>query len=235
MEKIFSTKTLAVLSAVLLTFNAFSANNSGAPTPQPEPSQLQIQPRIHIEKDTKSLHIINENNDPDVVTKAYILKNADPEELRPYLRTAAKMNRIKDDTTKVECIRFNDGTGGLVVSAEDYRFLQQEHGMSFDEIINSLDQPGITSSSGSYTYVYFPKYNSASWLHEKLHNVGLNYANDPDELEGGKDKTFVDKELNGLLLYVPYYNVKNINDMIKLYDIPIGEIYVKYTVYELDI
>ncbi len=227
-------KLFACAAAMASAFALNAANDTGDRTPQPMPSQMQLQPTILINDQTKSLHVINENNDPDVVTRTYIMKNADPEELRPYLRTAARMNRIKDDTTKVECIRFNDGTGGLVVSAEDFRFLPQQHGMSFDEIIEALDQPGITSASGTYTYVYFPKFNSATWLYQKLYDVGLNHPDDPDELEGGKDKTFVDKELNALLLYVPYYNVKNINDMIKLYDVPIGEVLVKYTVYELD-
>ncbi|MEM4248027.1 MAG: hypothetical protein QXH80_02065, partial [Candidatus Nanoarchaeia archaeon] len=210
------------------------ANNTGAPTPAPLPSQLQPQIHLKVNDNDKNIHFISANNDPDIVTKVYILKHADPEELRPYLRTAAMMNRVAPDKTKVECIKFNDGTGALIVSAEDFRFMKQRNGMSFDELIEKLDQPEITSSSGTYTYAYFPKYTSAEWLYSKLLGVGLNRSNDPDELDGGKDKVFVDKELNGMVIYVPPYNVKNVNEMIQQYDVPISEVYVKYTIYEID-
>lgn len=203
-------------------------------TPPALPSQLQIQPRIHIKDDEKALHIVTGNNDPDIVTKTYILKNADPEELRPYLRTAATTNSIKDDTTKVECIKYADGTGALIVSAEEYRFGKQRNGMGFDEIIERLDQPKISSSSGMLRFVYFPKYNSAQWIYDSLKNVGLNLKNDSVELEAGKDKVFIDHDLNALLFYTPDYNVKNIYEMIQYYDTPINEVDVKYTIYELE-
>ncbi len=211
-----------------------SADNTGNPTPQPFPSQLQPQIHLQVKDSDKNIHFINANNDPDVVTKVYVLKHADPEELRPYLRTAAMMNRIKPDTSKVECIKFNDGTGALLVSAEDFRFMKQRNGMGFDEMVEALDKPDITSSAGTVSYLYFPKYTSAQWLYDKLYNVGLNHSNDPDELQGGKDKVFVDSELNGLVLYVPNYNIKNINEMIRQYDVPIAEVSVKYSIYEID-
>ena len=226
---IFST-----LLTVLLGGGLLAANNNGQPTPGPIPSQLQPQLIVNVKDDVKNVHFINANNDPDVVTKVYIMKHADPEELRPYLRTAAMMNRVVPDTSKVECLKFNDGTGALVISAEDYRFMKPQNGMSFDEIIQQLDIPEFMSSSGTYTYLYFPKYTNSAWLSEKLVNVGFNVKNDPDELDAGKDKWFVDTGLNGLLIYVPYYSVKNINEMIQQYDVPISEIYVKYTIYELD-
>jgi hypothetical protein len=203
------------------------------PTPYQLPSQMQTHLRLEVKDDTKELRIIQTDNDPDIVTKAYVLKNMDPYELRPYLKVSVGAERIKGDRTKVECIKYNDGTGIILVSAESYRFGKQANGMGFDEMIEKLDIPKMTSSSGTISYIYFPKYHDASWLATRMKNVGLNVANDI-ELQGGKDKVIVDHGLNALLFYLPPYSVKNVKKILPIYDTPIPEVKVKYTVYELD-
>ncbi|HPN84467.1 MAG TPA: hypothetical protein PK821_03925 [Victivallales bacterium] len=212
----------------------FALDKDNNPTPYALPSQMQTHLKIDVKEDTKELHLIQEDNDPDVITKVYVLKHADPYELRPYFRSATQSERVNDSGAKVECIKYNDGTGALIVSAEDYRFGEQEVGMGFDEIVELLDVPKITSSSGSCSLVYFPKYHDAKWLGDKLKQVGMNNANDPIELDGGKDKIVVDGGLNGLFFYVPPYTVKNISEMLRTFDTPIPEVKVKYTVYELN-
>ncbi len=218
-------------------FGAFLAtglDKNHNPTPYALPSQMETHLRVDVKDDTKELHIIQDDSDPDIITKAYVLKHADPYELRPYFRSATEAESIKGAGAKVECIKYNDGTGILIVSAEDYRFGKQETGMGFDEMVQLLDMPKITSSSGSTSLVYFPKYHDASWLADKLKHVGMNKSHDYVELSGGKDKVVVDKGLNGLLFYVPLYSVKNISEMLKTFDTPVPEVKVKYTVYELD-
>ncbi len=234
-------------AAAMLPYAAFADSNFG-PTPESAPlgSQIQTHLRVDIKDDTKMLHLISANNDPNIITKVYLLKNADPYELRPYFREAVKAKRIAEDferqtngevksnITKVECIKYNDGTGALIVSAEDYRFGKQANGMGFDDMVAMLDQPKIKSTPGNAYYAYFPKYCDANWLYTVLRNVGLNHKDDPSELEGGRDKVGVDKNLNALLFNVPKYQVKTINDMIKQYDTPTTEVSVKYTIYEID-
>jgi len=219
-----------------LGFHSWSGENvSGiqTPTAAPNGSQIQTHLRIDVKDDTKNVHLISSTNNPNILTRAYVLKNADPYELLPYFREAVTAEQISGDKAKVECIKYNDGTGVLIVSAEDYRFGKQKHGMGFDEIVAELDKPGVTSSSGTIGYAYFPKYVPASWLAEQLRNVGLNLP-DQKELQGGKDKIVVDNSLNAVFIYVPAYQVKNVNEMIKQYDGPVSELKVKYTVYEID-
>ena len=224
-----------MLGGMVFASAALSAQDKDhGPTPYALPSQMQTHLRIDVKDDTKELHVIQEDNDPDIITKAYVLKHADPYELRPYFRIAARAERIKGDKAKVECIKYNDGTGILIVSAEDYRFGKQENGLGFDEMVEMLDIPKITSSSGSQSFVYFPKYTDAKWLADKVKQVGMNLSHDDVELSGGKDKIVVDPALNGLLFYVPSYTIKNISEMLKTFDTPIPEVKVKYTVYELN-
>ncbi len=240
-------KYFLIAGTALLPFAMFADSNFG-PTPEAAPrgSQIQTQLWVQVKDDTKQVHLISANNDPNIITKVYVLKNADPYELRPYFREAVKAKRIAEDyerqangeiksnVTKVECIKYNDGTGALIVSAEDYRFGKQANGMGFDDMVALLDQPKIKSTPGNAYYAYFPKYCDANWLYTLLRNVGLNHPDDPTELEGGRDKVGVDKNLNALLFNVPKYQVKTINEMIKQYDTPTTEVAVKYTIYEID-
>jgi hypothetical protein len=226
---------ILILGAVVALPLALSAEDvTGVATPRAAPSGSQIQTQlwVQVKDETKNVKLISTNTNPNVITKTYVLKNADPYELLPYFQTAVKAQRTANNTSKVECMKFNDGTGVLIVSAEDYRFGKQVNGMGFDDIIAALDRPGVTASSGTVGYAYFPKYVSSEWLYNALQNVGMNQSGNK-ELQGGKDKIIVDKGLNALFIYVPSYQVKNINEMIKQYDTPISEVNVKYTIYEL--
>jgi len=232
MKKLY-VKNILLIAGGLLSIGLSAFDKNTAPTPYALPSQMQTHLRIDVKDDTKELYITQDQNDPDIITKAYVLKHADPYELRPYLRSAARPESVKGDRAKVECIKYNDGTGIIIVSAEAYRFGKQENGMGFDEMIEILDKPNISSSSGSESFVYFPKYNDAKWLAEKIKKVGMNISHDDKELDGGKDKVVVDPGLNGLLFYVPVYSIKNIKNMLKVFDLPTPEVKIKYTIYEL--
>ncbi len=228
-------KILILSAAVSLPLALSAEDVTGVATPRAAPngSQIQTQLWVQVKDDTKNVKLISTNTNANVITKTYVLKNADPYEMLPYFQTAVKAQRTANNTSKVECMKFNDGTGVLIVSAEEYRFGKQVQGMGFDEILEALDRPGVTASSGTVGYAYFPKYVSADWLYNALQNVGMNQSGSK-ELQGGKDKIIVDKGLNALFIYVPSYQVKNINEMIKQYDTPVSELNVKYTIYELD-
>ena len=196
---------------------------------------VQAQLRLNIDRDVEKVHFIRNNNDPNVVTKAYVLKYADPYEIRPFVRNAVSSRRVKTSPTTVECIKYSDGTGILLVSAEEYRFTEEASpGMSIDTIVAMLDKPRMTSSSGSLTYLYFPKYFSAEALCNLLSQVGANVEGDNVELQYGRDSLGYDTGLNAMLMYVPRYSAKHLERLIQLYDIPTYDVDVKYLLYEID-
>ena len=203
-------------------------------TPLPERSQMQTHLKLELKDETRAVHFINTNNDPDVFTKTYVLKHADPYELRPYVINAVQAKRINEKETKVEAIKYEDGTGVLIVSAEDYRFGKQDIGMGIDEIITTLDLPNVSSSSGHKYYFYFPKYWNASLLADIIRKVGLNVKDDATELQGGKDYVKTDTGLNALFFFTPQYSIKTVEEMLKLYDTPTSEALINYTIYEMD-
>ena len=223
-------QVLALGAAALAPLSAMAYDEA---TPLPDKSQTQTHLRLNIKDETKAIHFINTNNDPDIFTKTYVLKYADPYELRPYIMSAVRSERVRGDATKVEVIKYEDGTGILIVSAEDYRFDKPQGGMSIDEIVATLDLPKVSSSSGHKYYLYFPKYWDASSLKTVIDQVGMNLKNDPYELEGGKDSVSVDTGLNAMLFYTPPYSVKTVENMLKLYDTPTSETLIKYTIYEI--
>ncbi len=200
-----------------------------------EKTAVQAQLRLNLDKDVGKVHFIRNNNDPNVVTKAYVLKYADPYEIRPFVRDAVSSRRVNTSPTTVECIKYSDGTGVLLVSAEEYRFTEEaKPGMSIDAIVAMLGKPRLTSSSGSLTYLYFPKYFSAEALCTLLSQVGANVEGDNVELQYGRDSLGYDTGLNAMLMYVPRYSAKHLERLIKLYDIPTYDVDVKYLLYEID-
>ncbi len=256
--KIRNMMAMAAGAAAAFAPGMLMANNAtvNTATPAPAASQVQTHLRLELKDDVKEVHFVNTNNDPYVYTKVYFLKNADPYELRPYLlgavggywsnsntydSTQFQGRRINDNPTKVDCIKYMDGVGALVVSAEDYRFTKSgaENAMSIDEIVSILDQTQITSSSAQTFALYFPKYQTAADLAVPVKRVGMN-GNDTAnyasqwELEQGKDRVRIDTYLNALLFYTPAYSIKQYQMMLEQYDKPNPEVLVNYTVYEYD-
>jgi len=202
----------------------------------PAAMATQVQPQLHVQvaKDTEAVTFVNTNNDPFVFTKVYVLKNADPYEIRPYVMDAVRARRVDSNITKVEAVKYMDGTGMLIVSAEEYRFTDPKSGMTIDKIIEMLDQPGMSSTAGRKFFLYFPKYWDATSLSNILTKVGLVHADDFTELGGGTDSVRADNGLNAMFIYATPFSVKTIQTALNDYDTPTSEALVKYTVYELD-
>jgi type II secretory pathway component GspD/PulD (secretin) len=205
-------------------------------TPAPLSTQVQTHLRLEVEKETDTVHFISTNNDPNIITKTYVLKHADPYELRPYLRDALQSERISGGAGKVEAIKYNDGTGILLVSAEEYKFDQaaMNGGDTIDEIIEKLDQPQITSASGKAQFLYLPRYRSAADLATQLVNVGLDVPGSVQENQRGQDFAYVDPELNSIFFYPSKFSVKTAREMIAVFDQPVPEVKVNFQVYELE-
>lgn len=196
-------------------------------------TQVQAQLRVELDEKVGEVHFIRDNNDPKVVTKTYLLKHAEPYALRSYLREMVQTRRVSGSDTAVECLKFEDGTGVLFISAEEYRFQSNENGMGIDAIVERLDQPGLLNSSGQPKYVYFPANVPASVLEGMVKHVGMNVSGDAAELIGGKDKVMLDPDLNCLFFNTAGYSRKNIEEMLRRYDVPLPEIRIRFRVYEL--
>lgn len=192
--------------------------------------------KIGISEDTREVKVVRKNDDPEVYTKAYILKNPVAYEIRPYIRAAVvDAKRTFSSKTRVECLKYSDGTEALLVSAEDYRFLKTNFGMTLDEVIEKLDLPDLRSSSGQKFFCYFPRYWKASDLAETAKNMGMLAADDDRELLDGNEKSGVDDDLNAVLFYINPGNMKSMSELLTDYDKPIPEVNIKYTVYQVDV
>ena len=226
-------------SAPLYTSNTFTPSpgiprdKNNAPTASYMDSQVPAQLRVDLDRDTDAVHFIRDNNDPRVITKTYLLKHAHPYAVRSLLRDAITTKRVDASYTGVETILFEDGTALLFVSAEEYRFKDHENGMGIDSLVARLDQPGMLNSSGQPKFVYFPANVPAATLMPMIEKVGMNVKDDEAELIGGKDKVKLDPDLNCLFFNTANYSRKNIEEMLRKYDVPLPEIKIKLNVYEL--
>ena len=196
-----------------------------------------------IKPTTEEVVFVRDNNDPSVYTKTYILKHADPYEVRAILWNIVRARRVgESNDTGVQAVKYNDGTGIVMISAEDYRFDDAEGVMGFDTIMKMLDVPKITNASGSAFYVYNPVYRSAAELQDMVASVG---AAAKEEISGsedvlddallldGCDQFVTDPGLNLIFFKTARFSKPTIEKMLKLYDAPYSEVNVKVTVYEL--
>ncbi|MBP5182699.1 MAG: hypothetical protein J6331_06700, partial [Lentisphaeria bacterium] len=134
--------------------------------------------------------------------------------------------------TAVECLKYVDGTSLLIVSAEEYRFKDQKNGMGIDSLIKFLDKPQMGAFLGTQTFFYIPKYVPARNLLPLIQKVGMNVT-DVTEIWQGADAVTNDPDLNWLLFDVTNYSMYNIEKMLKEYDVPIPQVRLAVTVYEI--
>ena len=194
-------------------------------------STVQTQIRVDVKDGEEAIHFVRGNSDPFVVTKLYELKNANPYSIRGYLLNVVKGVQINESPVQVDAVKFNDGRGVVLVSAEDYRFENNGKGDSIDEIIAELDQPGMLYTSGKARFIYFPKVNAAANLREMVKNVGAS-GNDV-EFTHGVDNLIVDGGLNALFVAAPFWSWNAIKEQLEQYDKPMPEIRLSYQLVEI--
>ncbi|MBR4716524.1 MAG: hypothetical protein IKP09_00545, partial [Lentisphaeria bacterium] len=136
--------------------------------------------------------------------------------------------------TAVECLKYADGTGLLIVSAEEYRFSDSENGIGIDTLVATLDDPALGALNYGYQmYIYMPKFVPARNLMPLVENVGMN-INDATEVWQGMDLVAYDPDLNWLIFDVCNYSCDNIAHMLSKFDVPVPQVRLKIKVYELD-
>ena len=135
--------------------------------------------------------------------------------------------------TAVECLKYVDGTGLLIVSAEEYRFKDHKNGMGIDSLVAMLDNPALGPLSfGSQMFIYMPKFVPARNLMPLIENMGMN-VQDVTELWQGSDLVAYDPDLNWLIFDVTNYSTYNVAAMLEKYDVPIPQVRLKISVYEV--
>ncbi len=136
--------------------------------------------------------------------------------------------------TAVECLKYVDGTGLLIVSAEEYRFHDNENGIGIDSLVAMLDNPDLGPLNyGSQMFIYLPKFVPAKNLMPLIENMGMNIS-DVTELWQGQDLVAYDPDLNWLIFDVENYSCYNIATMLGKYDVPIPQVRLKIQVYEIN-
>lgn len=224
----------AVFAVAALLPGLRAAAEWDKPTPSPLPTQVLPLLNVEVNRETDAITFVNTNNDPFVYTRVYVLKHADPYEIRPFIMAAVRSRRVDTNDTKVEAIRYMDGTGMLIVSAEQYRFEPVENGMSIDQIVEMLDKPGLASETGRKFFLYYPKYWDSATLAALVRRVGMTEADDDVELQGGIDTVRADVGLNALMFHTSPFSQKAIERILKEYDAPVTEALVDYKIYEID-
>jgi len=239
---------LTIIAGLLTTISADMFAESASSVPGTANLPIETHLRVDVEKDTDEVVFVTDVTDPDVVTKVYDIKNVSPWVIREYVLnaiggsggtlsnpgTGAKM--IDENFTKVEAMEFNDGSGVLIVSAEEYKFKKRTDGsMSIDELVASLDLPDVVNSSGSSVIMYFPITRVAPSLKTLLENVGALKNDTVQGVDRARTVIATDTELNALVILTPRFQKKEIMRMIREYDQPLPEPKITYTIYEVDV
>ena len=192
---------------------------------------MQAQLKIDVKDSTKEVKVIRDNTDPFVITKPYTLKNADPYAVRSYLEAAVGARSISANPAQVMAVKMADGTGIVLVSAEEYRFKDSKAGKGIDSIIKSLDRKGLSYAPEAGVYVYFPRISRAANLRDMLLKVG-SHELDP-QFAVAPSCIVVDGELNALLVKAPAWSWREMQKLLQKYDRAIPEVKISYRVLEI--
>ncbi len=205
--------------------------SSHNPTGGYAPSSVEAQLKIDVKEGTKEVKVIRDNADPFVITKPYAIKNADPYAVRSYLEAAVGAKSVNTSPAQVTAVKYADGTGVILVSAEDYRFADSAESRGIDSIVAALDRKDLAFLPANATYVYFPVISRASNLRSMLLRVGSS-ALDP-QFEVAPNQIMVDGELNALIISATKWNYQEMVKMLKQYDRQIPEVKVSYRILEI--
>ncbi len=209
--------------------DAICQNN--APTGGYAPSNVQAQLKVDVKDSTREVKVIRDNADPFVITKPYTLKYADPYAVRSYLEASVGARSISANPAQVMAVKMNDGTGVVLVSAEEYRFKDSKAGKGIDSIIKSLDRKNLSYAPEAGVYVYFPRISRAANLRDMLLKVG-SHELDP-QFAVAPSSIMVDGELNALLIKAPEWSWKEMKKLLAKYDRAIPEVKISYRVLEI--
>ena len=203
----------------------------GQPAGGYAPSNVQAQLKIDVKDGVGEVKVIRDNTDPFVITKPYVLKHADPYAVRGYLEAAVSARSVSTSPVQVTAVKYADGSGVVLVSAEEYRFADSKAGKGIDGIVATLDRPNLSFLPEADVHVYFPRISRAANLRDMLLKVGSSEL-DP-EFAVSPDCVMVDAELNALIVKAPEWSWNEMKTMLEQYDRAVPEVKVTYRIIEI--
>ena len=206
-------------------------SDPGQPAGGYAPSNVQMQLKLEVKDGTDEVKVIRDTTDPFVITKPYVLKHADPYAVRSYLEAAVSARSVSTSPVQVMAVKYDDGSGVVLVSAEEYRFADSDSGKGIDGIVASLDRPNLSFLPDADVHVYFPRFGRAANLRDMLLKVGSSEL-DP-EFAVSPDCVMVDAELNALVVKAPEWSWNEMLAMLKQYDRIVPEVKVTYRIIEI--
>ena len=219
---------------IVLTPNSIPGtprSENDSPTGGYGPSNVQAQLKIDVKEGTREVKVIRDNADPYVITKPYIIRNADPYAVRSYLEAAVGAKSVSTSPAEVTAVKYKDGTGVVLVSAEAYRFSDSKDGKGIDAIVAALDRKNLAYLPDAETRIYFPKISRAANLRDMLLKVGSSSLDPQFAVKPGE--IMVDAELNALVVKAPGWNWDDMRAMLAKYDRQIPEVKISYRVLEI--
>ena len=201
------------------------------PTGAYAPTKVEAQLKIDVKEGTKEVRVVRDSSDPIIITKPFKITKADPYAVRSYLEAAVGAKSISQNPAQVTAVKFDDGTGVILVSAEDYRFQDSKDGKGINAIVAALDRKGLSFFGDAGSSIYFPRASRASNLRDMLLKVGSSELDPQFAVSPGA--ITVDGELNALILSGAKWNLADMRKMLAIYDRPIPEVKVRYKVLEI--
>ncbi|MBN1902948.1 hypothetical protein JW926_16615 [Candidatus Sumerlaeota bacterium] len=152
------------------------------------------------------------------VTKAWELKHADAYEILPHVKKAVEMEK-----GKVRTLKYKDAQTGkmryfLQVVAPEFQIPYIE------EMIRTLDLPGMESSEGDVKYNYRLLYRKAEDISDIIENTSLS----------GEGEVYHDKKTNSVWIKDSVSDFKKDLATLKFYDVPIPQVALDLEVVEME-
>jgi type II secretory pathway component GspD/PulD (secretin) len=152
------------------------------------------------------------------VTKAWELKHADAYEILPHVKKAAEMEKGKVRTLKYKDSQTGNMRYFIQVVAPEFQIPYIE------EMIRTLDLPGMESSEGDVKYNYRLLYRNAEDISDIIENTSLS----------GEGEIYHDKKTNSVWIKDSVSDFKKDLATLKFYDIPIPQVALDLEVIEME-
>ena len=103
-----------ILASALMLIGGVTAFAGEAAAPY-DNSRIDARLNVTVKEGTQVVHFVRDNADPNVITKAYEIKNTDPYELRSYIRKMVQTRKVDENNTNVEAVKYSDGSALLLI------------------------------------------------------------------------------------------------------------------------
>jgi type II secretory pathway component GspD/PulD (secretin) len=212
---------IASTAALVLCAAPFSAQAQEQPPRANNNQDEQININRNARQETEVFSILRSGDKQEVtryVAKAYPLRHAHPYEIRPYLRTAAALEKGSVITAWMPPGTESAGNQWIQVNVPEYQL------PFIDQLVAAYDVPGFVSVLGDVKFSYRLKHRRASEVADFIRASTLT----PDGLIRSDDTT------NTVYVQESPSDFVRVLAQIQFYDIPAPQVAVKVKIVELN-